>query len=149
MMRKAYPSENADVFTIRFPKSHPDDPQAEQAKFMTRMPGGLRDRLKDAAAANHRSMNSEIIARLLASFGEVVSEPEDFQMKRVATQRGDPQTRFRFPAWMYEAVKERADTNGRSMNAEVSAIVAAALNGEADRLARIEAKLDRLLGDAS
>ena len=33
-----------------------------------RMPDGLRDRLKEAAALNRRSMNSEIVERLEASF---------------------------------------------------------------------------------
>lgn len=32
------------------------------------MPDGLRDKLRDAAAANSRSMNSEIVARLEESF---------------------------------------------------------------------------------
>lgn len=31
------------------------------------MPDGLRDRIADAAAGNHRSMNAEIVARLEAS----------------------------------------------------------------------------------
>lgn len=33
-------------------------------RFQVRMPDGLRDRLRDAAEANNRSMNSEIVARL-------------------------------------------------------------------------------------
>jgi hypothetical protein len=33
-------------------------------KFVIRLPDGLRDKIKEAAAANGRSMNSEIIARL-------------------------------------------------------------------------------------
>ncbi|NVM41942.1 Arc family DNA-binding protein [Ochrobactrum intermedium] len=37
-------------------------------KFMLRFPDGMRDRLKQAAAENNRSMNAEIIARLEASF---------------------------------------------------------------------------------
>ncbi|SMC41538.1 Arc-like DNA binding domain-containing protein [Fulvimarina manganoxydans] len=121
------------------------DNQSKPDQYQLRFPDGLRDRLKDAAAANHRSMNSEIVARLLASFGESISEPEAAPMERITAQQGDPQIKFRFPTWMHEAVKARADANGRSMNAEVSAIVAAALNGEDDRLARIEAKLDALL----
>lgn len=35
---------------------------------MLRLPDGMRDRLKAAAADNNRSMNAEIIARLEASF---------------------------------------------------------------------------------
>lgn len=33
-------------------------------KFMLRLPDGMRDRIKDAAAANNRSMNAEIVATL-------------------------------------------------------------------------------------
>ena len=33
-------------------------------KFVIRLPDGLRGRITDRAMANHRSMNSEIIARL-------------------------------------------------------------------------------------
>lgn len=33
-------------------------------KFMLRFPDGMRDRLKEAAKANNRTMNAEIVARL-------------------------------------------------------------------------------------
>lgn len=33
-------------------------------KFVIRLPDGMRHRIADAAAASHRSMNSEIIQRL-------------------------------------------------------------------------------------
>lgn len=49
MSKEPYPSETADRFIVRFPD-------------------GMRDRIKEAAAANNRSMNAEIIARLEASF---------------------------------------------------------------------------------
>lgn len=44
-----YPSRTADQFIVRFPD-------------------GMRDRLKEAAQANGRSMNAEIVARLQDSF---------------------------------------------------------------------------------
>lgn len=34
-------------------------------KFVIRFPDGLRDEIKDAAADNQRSMNSEILARIM------------------------------------------------------------------------------------
>lgn len=37
-------------------------------QYMIRFPDGLRDRLKEAAKDNARSMNSEVITRLEASF---------------------------------------------------------------------------------
>jgi hypothetical protein len=43
-------------------------PSDAAAKFMVRLPGDMRDRIAEAAKANNRSMNSEIVARLEASF---------------------------------------------------------------------------------
>ncbi len=43
-------------------------PSETQERFIVRFPDGMRDRLKDAAAANNRSMNAEIVARLQESF---------------------------------------------------------------------------------
>ncbi|WP_429499314.1 Arc family DNA-binding protein [Robbsia andropogonis] len=40
----------------------------ESDKFMLRMPDGMRDRISEAAKANNRSMNSEIVARIDSSF---------------------------------------------------------------------------------
>ncbi|MGH2342560.1 Arc family DNA-binding protein [Segnochrobactraceae bacterium EtOH-i3] len=37
-------------------------------RFQVRMPDGLRDRIRDAAEHNGRSMNAEIVARLEESF---------------------------------------------------------------------------------
>jgi hypothetical protein len=51
MDKKPYPSELQDRFIVRFPD-------------------GMRDRIAEAAKANNRSMNSEIIARLQASFDD-------------------------------------------------------------------------------
>ena len=44
--------------------ARPDD------KFMLRLPNGMRDQIADLAKANGRSMNSEIIARLMASLDD-------------------------------------------------------------------------------
>lgn len=41
-----------------------DQNRTLQDKFMLRMPDGMRDRLKDEAASNNRSLNAEIVARL-------------------------------------------------------------------------------------
>lgn len=46
----------------------PPAPSDIADKFMLRMPDGMRDRIAESAKANNRSMNSEIIARLDASF---------------------------------------------------------------------------------
>jgi len=48
---------------------HPSD-QAD--KFMLRLPNGMRDRIKDAAEQNGRSMNSEIVMRLESSLNNLL-----------------------------------------------------------------------------
>lgn len=50
MKEKTYPSDNLD-------------------KFMLRLPKGMREKIKAHAEESGRSMNSEIISRLEASFG--------------------------------------------------------------------------------
>lgn len=61
-------------------------------KFMLRMPDGMRDQIANAAKANKRSMNTEIIARLEESFdirgrgnvfGVAVSIPEEDRREAV------------------------------------------------------------------
>lgn len=47
-------------------------PQAED-KYIIRFPDGMRDRLKEAAKANNRTMNAELVARLEESFTKRVS----------------------------------------------------------------------------
>lgn len=49
MSKEPYPSEVAD-------------------RFIVRLPDGMRDLIKEAAAANNRSMNAEIVHRLELSF---------------------------------------------------------------------------------
>lgn len=46
----------------------PPAPSDTADKFMLRMPDGMRDRLKDEAAKNKRSLNAEIVSRLDDSF---------------------------------------------------------------------------------
>jgi hypothetical protein len=46
----------------------PPAPSDIADKFMLRLPDGMRERLAEAAKANNRSMNAEIIFRLDASF---------------------------------------------------------------------------------
>ncbi len=55
-----------------------------QDKYVVRLPDGMRDRLKAAAADNKRSLNAEIVARLEASFGE--PEPTTSEMLEELTR---------------------------------------------------------------
>lgn len=58
MAKKAFPSDKLDQYIVRFPD-------------------GMRDRLKDEAAKNNRSLNAEIVARLDASFEKGESIPRE------------------------------------------------------------------------
>lgn len=47
----------------------PEDRKPQSAdKYIVRFPAGMRDRIAEAAKANNRSMNAEIVSRLEASF---------------------------------------------------------------------------------
>lgn len=53
-------------------------PSETQDRFIVRFPDGMRDRLKEAAHANGRSMNAEIVARLQDTFnGSAVRERDE------------------------------------------------------------------------
>lgn len=54
---------------------------SEQA--MIRLPDGMRDRLKDEAVKNGRSMNAEIVARLEGSFDVEPSQPDFVEAHRI------------------------------------------------------------------
>lgn len=67
-----------------------DYPSTKQDQYMVRFPDGMRDELKALAEKSGRSMNTEIISRLMMSLGEAsegpawtLYVPEDLQ-KRVA-----------------------------------------------------------------
>ena len=45
-----------------------DKTTRDSDKFMLRLPDGMREAIKAAADANHRSMNAEIVAALEARF---------------------------------------------------------------------------------
>lgn len=53
-----------------------DTPSRKLDQYIVRFPAGMRDRLKAEAAANKRSLNAEIIARLEASFPDPNAEKE-------------------------------------------------------------------------
>ena len=48
--------------------SKPPSRTADQ--FVVRFPDGMRDRIAEAAKANNRSMNAEIVSRLEQTFGQ-------------------------------------------------------------------------------
>nr|WP_092046278.1 Arc family DNA-binding protein [Methylobacterium pseudosasicola] len=44
-----------------------DSPSRRQDQFVLRLPDGMRERIADAARANNRSMNAEIVSRIQQS----------------------------------------------------------------------------------
>ncbi len=58
-----------------------------QDKFMLRLPDGMRERLKAVAAANNRSLNAEIIARLEFTLRTGGTDAEYFQHLEESTER--------------------------------------------------------------
>ncbi len=53
---------------------------------MVRFPDGMRDQLKAAAAANNRSMNAEIIARIQASFDDKETSSSESVIRKAADE---------------------------------------------------------------
>ena len=64
-------------------KTYPSD---KQDKFMVRMPEGMRGRIEGAAKSSGRSMNAEIVHRLIESF-ETPPGFEDLEKKYEALLR--------------------------------------------------------------
>lgn len=67
-----------------------DDQHKFTDRYMIRMPDGLRDRIKAAAAKNGRSMNAEVVSVLADAFGNhgasIPVTPEHFvALHRIAT----------------------------------------------------------------
>jgi len=50
-------------------------------KFVVRLPDGMRDRIAEVARTHHRSMNSEIIARLEQSMQQEASLGDDLAQR--------------------------------------------------------------------
>lgn len=50
-------------------------------KFVVRLPDGMRERIAEVARTHHRSMNSEIIARLEQSMVQEGSLGDDFALR--------------------------------------------------------------------
>lgn len=62
-------------------------------KFVLRMPDGMREKIAEIARENHRSSNSEIIARLEQSMGE--PQAPDINSGELSMQERDLLYRFR------------------------------------------------------
>lgn len=56
-------------------------------KFMLRFPDGMRDRIREEAENNNRSMNAEIIARLASSFDKATKSDVDLSKELAEMKR--------------------------------------------------------------
>lgn len=87
--------------------------------FMVRMPDGLRERMKALAAQNGRSLNAEIVHRLLESLGDLeapVSDDDEWV-----------QFKLRMPSALHADLEELANREARSMGAQIVHILEQAL----------------------
>lgn len=66
-------------------------------KFVVRLPDGLRERIADVARTHHRSMNSEIIARLARSLDEESTERADSDA--LSDSGAAPESKTRTVSW--------------------------------------------------
>lgn len=69
-------------------------PSRTAEQFMVRFPDGMRDRIAEAAKANNRSMNSEIVARLGASFASAPETSASIQATLFDEKAADFATRL-------------------------------------------------------
>lgn len=53
-----------------------DTPSRSLDKVIVRLPDGMRDRIREAAEKNNRSMNAEIVSRLEASLTDASTSPK-------------------------------------------------------------------------
>ncbi|MGI3170649.1 Arc family DNA-binding protein [Pseudooceanicola sp. C21-150M6] len=77
----------------------PEQSAQNQDKFIVRLPDGLRDRIRLAAEANHRSMNAEVVALLEENYPAPV--PENVT---------DPAARLLF--WLAKRIRRRTPKPG-------------------------------------
>ncbi len=95
MSNKAYPSQTQDRYIVRFPD-------------------GMRDQIAEAAKANNRSMNAEILARLERSFGSFDDEPDKWrQVASLSRQVSD----------MHEAAANRFQVSALATTLLISELV--------------------------
>ncbi|NKK87564.1 Arc family DNA-binding protein [Rhizobium leguminosarum bv. viciae] len=102
----------------------------EQDKYVVRFPDGMRDRLKDEAAKNSRSLNAEIIARLEDSFENSNRAPSSIDeiaksAARQLTNAPHIPIKDREAIWsLYETIKLEETRNIRKFMTRLSEVIA-------------------------
>ncbi|TAY68441.1 Arc family DNA-binding protein [Rhizobium leguminosarum] len=99
-------------------------------KFMLRLPDGMREELKEKAAANGRSMNTEIITRLEDSFESGNQAPSSIDeiaklAARQLTSAPHIPMKDREAIWsLYETIKLEETRNIRKFMTRLSEVIA-------------------------
>lgn len=86
-----------------------DTPSRRLEQYIIRFPDGMRDRLKDEAAKNGRSLNAEIIQRLTASL-----ELDDY-VPKVNANEDTVGVKVVIPEDLAEAIQKAAEKQRRSL----------------------------------
>lgn len=66
-------------------------PSELKDRFIIRLPDGMRERIRIAADANNRSMNSEILATLEAAYPDPITDQEVFGLLRYILEAASPE----------------------------------------------------------
>jgi len=99
-------------------------PSSTQDKYIIRMPDGLRDRIREKADANRRSMNAEIVALLEEHYPpktpEAVQEPAAqillWLARRIRRQNPKPGSTRDRRAQLYETVASDIVTRANAID---------------------------------
>lgn len=100
----------------------PKRPVQSEDKYVLRLPDGMRDRLKAAAEANNRTMNSEIIDRLDWSFDSWPRIALSHELKQRALN-SSKDTRIDYERQLSSYANDLADVRFPSLNPDVSEIL--------------------------
>lgn len=125
-----------------------DAPSRNLAKFVVRLPEGMRDRIAKAAEANGRSMNAEIVKRLEDSFPtteQMLIAARVEELARISVLRQDQERLFfdllkaEDPRWELE-YREYARLHAieRSLESEIEAYTHLSEEIEVEAMEEIE-----------
>lgn len=97
-----------------------DAPSRKQDQFIVRLPDGMRDKIKESAAANNRSMNAEIVNALdmylaLGDLGVDASEPNAVEQIHSVSEKVKAEM-----ADMLRQLEEKTVENQRQLDAMIA-----------------------------
>ena len=123
-------------------KAQPPSRTAEQ--FVVRLPDGMRDRIGEAAKANNRSMNAEIVARIEDSFKAQAEVP--FEMVSELQRQRDLLLHTQSMIGLLQGKLREARVRLSADEAKELSELLKAIHEELDKPEPVEEMLDRLEG---